>query len=41
MRAIKHPSSAALMKGIKDMYKRSPEREWREHVAAVVKQIRP
>jgi hypothetical protein len=40
MRAIKHPSSAALVKGIKDMYKRSPEREWREHVAAVVKPIK-
>jgi hypothetical protein len=36
LKTIKCPNGAALVKGIKDMFKRSPEREWRNHIETVV-----
>jgi hypothetical protein len=39
--AIKTPPAAALAKGIEQLFKRKPDREWREHVEAVaVKKLR-
>jgi hypothetical protein len=36
LEAIERPSAAALMKGIERLFERSPEREWRDHITAVV-----
>jgi hypothetical protein len=33
--AIKTPTAAALTKGIKDLFKTEPERDWRSHIEAV------
>ena len=33
--AIKRPSGASLVKGIKSMFDRNSEREWRDHVESV------
>jgi hypothetical protein len=35
--AIKTPSAAALTKGIKQMFKSKPDREWRDHIEAIAK----
>jgi hypothetical protein len=39
LEAIKRPSDSALMQGIKNLFARAPESEWRKHVAAVVKAL--
>jgi hypothetical protein len=36
LEAIERPSAAALVKGIERLFERSPEREWRDHITAVV-----
>jgi Topoisomerase 6 subunit A/Spo11, Toprim domain len=36
LEAIERPSAAALEKGIARLFKRSPKREWRDHITAVV-----
>ena len=36
LRKIKRPSGIALTNGIRQLFKRSPEKEWRDHVEAVV-----
>ena len=33
--AIKKPSGATLAKGIKRLFKREPDREWRDHIEAI------
>ena len=33
--AIKKPSAAALAKGIKQLFKRKPDREWRDHIETI------
>jgi hypothetical protein len=33
---IKRPSGTALTNGIRQLFKRSPEKEWRDHVKAFV-----
>jgi hypothetical protein len=33
--AIKRPTASSLVKGIRTMFKREPEREWRDHVETV------
>jgi hypothetical protein len=35
LRKIKRPSGTALTNGIGQLFKRSPEKEWRDHVEAV------
>jgi hypothetical protein len=35
LRAIKRPSAATLARGIKALFARSPDREWRDHVESV------
>jgi hypothetical protein len=37
--ALKRPTGITLAKGIGGMFKRSPEREWRAHIAAVVAEL--
>ena len=39
LNSIERPSAAALVKGIERLFKRSPEREWRDHITAVVSEI--
>ena len=39
LNAIERPNAAALVKGIERLFKRSPEREWRDHITAVVNEI--
>jgi hypothetical protein len=36
--AIKKPAAAALVKGIKQLFQREPDREWRDHIEAVAKE---
>ena len=36
LRKFKRPSGTALTNGIRQLFKRSPEKEWRDHVEAVV-----
>ena len=36
LRKIKRPSGSALVTGIRRMFDRSPEKEWRSHIEAVV-----
>jgi hypothetical protein len=31
------PSAAALVKGIKQLFKQEPDREWRDHIEAIAK----
>ena len=33
--AIKRPAATVLAKGIKRMFKKKPDREWRDHIEAV------
>ena len=37
--ALKRPKGTTLAKGIGSMFKRSPEREWRAHIEAVVAEL--
>ena len=37
--AIERPDADDLVKGIEKLFKRSPEREWRDHITAVVNEI--
>jgi hypothetical protein len=37
--AIERPSAADLVEGIEALFKRSPKREWRNHITAVVDEI--
>jgi hypothetical protein len=37
--AINRPTGVVIAKGIRRMFGRSPEREWREHVTAIVKEL--
>ena len=37
--ALKHPKGTTLAKGIGRMFQRSPQREWRAHIAAVVAEL--
>jgi hypothetical protein len=39
LRSIKRPPGAALVKGIADLFKRSPQHEWRAHVDAIVRKL--
>jgi hypothetical protein len=39
LRAIKRPSGAALVQGIAGLFERSPQREWRDHVDAIVRRL--
>jgi hypothetical protein len=39
LEAIERPNADALVKGIERLFKRSPKREWRDHISAVVKEI--
>jgi hypothetical protein len=39
LKAIKRPSSAALVKGIDNSFRQSPEREWRDAIAVVVRKL--
>jgi hypothetical protein len=34
---IKMPNAAALVKGIKQLFKQEPDREWRDHIEAIAK----
>jgi hypothetical protein len=36
--AIKRPTPAVLTKGIKQMFKTEPDREWRDHIEAIAKE---
>jgi hypothetical protein len=36
LRKIKRPTGTALTNGIRQLFKRAPEKEWRDHVEAVV-----
>jgi hypothetical protein len=31
------PNAAALVKGIKQLFKQEPDREWRDHIEAIAK----
>jgi hypothetical protein len=35
--AIEKPTAAVLAKGIKQLFKQEPEREWRDHIEAIAK----
>ena len=37
--AIKRPSAAAMAKGIKQLFEQTPDREWRDHIAAIVARL--
>ena len=39
LNSIERPSAAALVEGIERLFKRSPQREWRDHITAVVNAI--
>jgi Topoisomerase 6 subunit A/Spo11, Toprim domain len=39
LRKIKRPSGTALANGIKRMFERAPEKEWRDHIDAVVAKV--
>jgi hypothetical protein len=36
---IKRPSGVALTKGIKDLFARNPEAEWREHIERIAAKL--
>ena len=40
LKAIKRPSGEKLAKGIKELFAREPEREWRNHIEAVASRIK-
>jgi hypothetical protein len=39
LKSTKRPSGDALINGIRKLFKRAPEKEWRAHVEAVVAKI--
>jgi hypothetical protein len=39
LRTIKRPSGATLAKGTAKLFRRSPERAWRDHIAALVRKL--
>jgi hypothetical protein len=34
---VKKPAAAVIAKGVKQLFKREPEREWRDHIEAIAK----